>query len=131
MIEPGELFINIISVLFIDVLSSRDDRYESYGHQQRGGSDYYHRGHAPHQRSYSAGGGAPVGGGAHAAISARSQDRDGDLVQPPMMTFKSFLTTQDDGISDEEAIKKYGEYKLEFKRQQLNEFFVSHKDEEW
>merc|ERR1711981_620467 len=24
-----------------------------------------------------------------------------------------------------------GEYKLEFKRQQLNEFFVSHKDEEW
>merc|ERR1712113_1252515 len=39
--------------------------------------------------------------------------------------------TQDDTISDEEAIKKYAEYKLEFKRQQLNEFFVSHKDEEW
>lgn len=104
----------------------REDRYESgggYGHQ-RGGGDYYQRGHAPHQRSYSAGGGA-VGG------VPRSQERDSDLVQPPMMTFKSFLTTQDDGISDEEAIKKYGEYKLEFKRQQLNEFFVSHKDEEW
>jgi hypothetical protein len=26
---------------------------------------------------------------------------------------------------------KYGEYKLEFRRQQLNEFFVSHKEEEW
>ena len=48
-----------------------------------------------------------------------------------MMTFKSFLTTQDDTISDEDAIKKYSEYKLEFKRQQLNEFFVNHKDEEW
>ena len=45
--------------------------------------------------------------------------------------FKTFLGTQDDTISDEEAIKKYAEYKLEFKRQQLNEFFVNHKDEEW
>ncbi len=61
----------------------------------------------------------------------RPADRDSDLVQPPMLTFKSFLTTQDDSISDEDAIKKYSEYKLEFKRQQLNEFFVNHKDEEW
>ena len=51
--------------------------------------------------------------------------------QPAMMSFKAFLQTQDDQISDEEAIRKYAEYKLEFKRQQLNEFFVSHKDEEW
>ena len=48
-----------------------------------------------------------------------------------MMSFKSFLQTQDDQISDEDAIKKYAEYKLEFKRQQLNEFFVTHKEEEW
>merc|ERR1719312_964734 len=47
------------------------------------------------------------------------------------MSFKAFLQTQDDQISDEDAIKKYAEYKLEFKRQQLNEFFVTHKDEEW
>lgn len=52
-------------------------------------------------------------------------------VQPLMMSFKSYLGTQDDSISDEDAVKKYAEYKLEFKRQQLNEFFVSHKDEEW
>merc|ERR1712098_476703 len=51
--------------------------------------------------------------------------------QPAMMSFKSFLQTQDDQISDEEAIKKYAEYKMEFKRQQLNEFFVTHKEEEW
>merc|ERR1719188_164890 len=54
-----------------------------------------------------------------------------DGVQPAMMSFKAFLGSQDDTITDEEAIKKYAEYKLEFKRQQLNEFFVSHKDEEW
>lgn len=51
--------------------------------------------------------------------------------QPCMMTLKQFLATQDDSISDSEAITKYGEYKLDFKRQQLNEFFVAHKDEEW
>jgi len=48
-----------------------------------------------------------------------------------MMSFKSFLVTQDDGITDEEAIRKYAEYKQEFNRQQLNEFFVTHKEEEW
>lgn len=48
-----------------------------------------------------------------------------------MQSFKQFLQTQDDNISDEEAIRKYNEYKLDFKRLQLNEFFVAHKDEEW
>lgn len=47
------------------------------------------------------------------------------------MSFKAFLQSQDDTITDEEAMAKYKEYKLEFKRQQLNEFFVAHKDEEW
>lgn len=51
--------------------------------------------------------------------------------QPAMMTLKQFLATQDDSISDSDAITKYNDYKLEFKRQQLNEFFVAHKDEEW
>lgn len=51
--------------------------------------------------------------------------------QPAMMSFKAFLQSQDDTITDEEAMAKYNEYKLDFKRQQLNEFFVAHKDEEW
>lgn len=51
--------------------------------------------------------------------------------QPAMLTLKQFLATQDDSISDSDAIEKYNEYKVEFKRQQLNEFFVAHKDEEW
>jgi len=48
-----------------------------------------------------------------------------------MMTFKQFLSSQDDNITDEEAIKKFGDYKVEFRKQQINEFFVQHKDEEW
>ena len=86
-----------VKILAFTFCACREDRYEGgggggYGHQRGGGSDYYHRGHAA--RSYSAGGTAagtthvPVGG-------VRTQDRDGgDLVQPPMMTFKAFLTTQ-------------------------------------
>lgn len=56
----------------------------------------------------------------------------GDIqTQPAMLTLKQFLASQDDSISDSDAITKYNEYKLEFRRQQLNEFFVAHKDEEW
>lgn len=65
---------------------------------------------------------------AHAREAALSADTQ---TQPAMMTLKQFLDTQDDGISDSEVLRKYSEYKLEYKRQQLNEFFVAHKDEEW
>jgi len=54
-----------------------------------------------------------------------------DGFQPLKMTFKAFLSTQDDSITDEEAAQKYGEYKMEFRRQQLNEFFSCHKESEW
>lgn len=59
-----------------------------------------------------------------------SQDADGPS-QPAMMTFKQFLSEQDDNISDEDAIKKFNEYKLDFKKQQISEFFLQHKEEEW
>lgn len=42
---------------------------------------------------------------------------------------KSYL--QEDDISDEDAIKKYNDYKLEFKKGQLTKFFEAHKAEEW
>jgi hypothetical protein len=48
-----------------------------------------------------------------------------------MMSFKAFLSEQDDQIGDNEAVKKYAEYKLDYKKIQINEFFVKHKDEEW
>ena len=48
-----------------------------------------------------------------------------------MMTFKQFLNAQDDNISDEDAFKKYQEYKLEFRKTQMSDFFQQHKEEEW
>ena len=51
--------------------------------------------------------------------------------QPPMTPFKQFLSTQDDSISEEEAVKRYNQYKLDFKKTQLNEYFLAHKHEEW
>jgi len=51
--------------------------------------------------------------------------------RPVMLSFKAFLFTQDDNITDDEALMKFSEYKKEFNRQQLKEFFLAHKDEEW
>uniref|UniRef100_H2Z9S1 Arsenite-resistance protein 2 homolog n=1 Tax=Ciona savignyi TaxID=51511 RepID=H2Z9S1_CIOSA len=49
---------------------------------------------------------------------------------PKMLTFKQWLHNQKDDITDEEAVKNYTEYKVN-RRQQLQEFFIAHKDEEW
>jgi len=104
----------------------RGNDWEDRGGYDRGNYDRYNDYDRGQPRSYgNRGGGATSGGGGR---STTNEDADG--VQPVMMSFKAFLGTQDDSISDEEAIKKYAEYKLEFKRQQLNEFFVTHKDEE-
>lgn len=48
-----------------------------------------------------------------------------------MIPFKQFLGSQDDSISEEEAVKRYNQYKLDFKKTQLSEYFLKHKDEEW
>ena len=48
-----------------------------------------------------------------------------------MMSFKQFLTQQDDSIGETEAIAAYNEYKAEFKRKQMEEFFEEHKEEDW
>ncbi|KAI6209544.1 Arsenite-resistance protein 2-like protein [Aphelenchoides besseyi] len=48
-----------------------------------------------------------------------------------MLTFKKFCETQDDQISDEDAIAKYNDYKLDFRKQEYEKFFQAHKDEEW
>lgn len=63
-----------------------------------------------------------------AAANASSESME---TQPPMLSLKAFMQTQDDNVGVDDALKKYNEYKLEFRRQQLNEFFVAHKDEEW
>ncbi|XP_065719849.1 serrate RNA effector molecule homolog isoform X3 [Drosophila suzukii] len=81
-------------------------------HYQSMQSAYSHAGHAPPPRESVSGGGDT-------------------LTQPAMLNLKQFLDTQDENISDSEVMRKYTEYKTDFKRQQLNEFFVAHKDEEW
>ncbi|XP_055004334.1 serrate RNA effector molecule homolog isoform X2 [Boleophthalmus pectinirostris] len=58
---------------------------------------------------------------------------DMDLGPPPpiMKTFKEFLLSLDDSVDETEAVKRYNEYKLDFRRQQMQDFFLAHKDEEW
>lgn len=48
-----------------------------------------------------------------------------------MQTLKQFLHYQDDHIDEDTLISKYNEYKCEFRRTQIQEFFNRHKDEEW
>lgn len=79
--------------------------------------------------SYNYGGWSAEPPGSYSSNNQRMMEQP--ETQPPMLSFKAFLQTQDDNITDDEAIRKYNEYKLEFRRQQLNEFFVTHKEEEW
>jgi len=51
--------------------------------------------------------------------------------QPPMMTLKQFLADQDDHIDEMTVVSKYNEYKTDFRKTQIQEFFNRHKDEEW
>lgn len=97
-----------------------DRRYTPYDNAGSGGN-------------YGAYGGAYSQDYGHPAAHGGAAGRLDDLgpTQPPMMTFKAFMEQCDDSISEEEALRKYSDYKLEFKRQQLNEFFVNHKEEEW
>ena len=48
-----------------------------------------------------------------------------------LRSFKGFLETQDDQISEEESLAMYREYKMEYRRQRMMEFFEEHKEEEW
>lgn len=93
-----------------------------------GGPQEMGMGHGPHGGYGAHGAGGMAGGG---GAPNRFRDPEQGLTQPPMMTFKQFLSSQDDTIDDQEAVRKYNEYKMDFRRQQLNEFFVNHKEEEW
>ncbi|MGH0186193.1 UNVERIFIED_CONTAM: hypothetical protein FKN15_020529 [Acipenser sinensis] len=57
---------------------------------------------------------------------------DLDMGPPPpvMKTFKEFLLSLDDSVDETEAVKRYNEYKIDFRRQQMQDFFLAHKDEE-
>lgn len=48
-----------------------------------------------------------------------------------MKSFKEFLLSLDDSVDETEAVKRYNEYKIDYRRQQMQDFFLAHKDEEW
>ena len=50
---------------------------------------------------------------------------------PTLMSFKDFIMQQEDDIDEVESVRRYQEYKVEFKRTQINDFFVLHKGAEW
>lgn len=58
---------------------------------------------------------------------------DIDLGPPPpvMKNFREFLLSLDESVDEMEAVKRYNEYKIDFRRQQMQDFFLAHKDEEW
>lgn len=53
------------------------------------------------------------------------------MAPPVMKSFKEFLLSLDDSVDETEAVKRYNDYKLDFRRQQMQDFFLAHKDEEW
>ena len=48
-----------------------------------------------------------------------------------LLSFKAFLETQSDHITEEESLAMYREYKAEYRRERMLEFFEEHKEEEW
>ncbi|XP_014117735.1 PREDICTED: serrate RNA effector molecule homolog [Pseudopodoces humilis] len=112
------------------------------------GTDPYHSGY---ELPYSGGGAGPTYGppqtpwGPHEMqhqllqhqllpIQARLgtiAEVDLGMAPPVMKSFKEFLLSLDDAVDETEAVKRYNDYKLDFRRQQLQEFFLAHKDEEW
>ncbi|XP_026515587.1 serrate RNA effector molecule homolog [Terrapene carolina triunguis] len=55
---------------------------------------------------------------------------DVGIAPPVMKSFKEFLLSLDDSVDETEAVKRYNDYKLDFRRQQMQDFFLAHKDEE-
>ncbi|XP_028910935.1 serrate RNA effector molecule homolog isoform X5 [Ornithorhynchus anatinus] len=108
-------------------------------------SDPYHSGY---EMPYAGGGGGPTYGPpqpwGHPDVHIMQhhvlpiQARLGSIaeldlgVPPPVMkSFKEFLLSLDDSVDETEAVKRYNDYKLDFRRQQMQDFFLAHKDEEW
>lgn len=96
-----------------------DERGSSYS--SSGYGDSYHS----HSEQRTSGSGSAGGQGRADPVS------DNCPTQPAMLLFKQFLHQLDDEVGDTDAVKKYNEYKMDFKKKQVKEFFRKHKDEEW
>lgn len=47
------------------------------------------------------------------------------------MRLQEFLLNMEDSVDETESVKRYNQYKLDFRRQQLQDFFLQHKEQEW
>ncbi|CAF3439430.1 unnamed protein product [Rotaria sp. Silwood1] len=91
-----------------------------------GGSPYFHGGSNFHPNFPPA-----LHQSAGTSADQFNKETSDGVTQPPMLSFKHFLQDQDDNIDQEEAVKRYNEYKIDFKKTQIAEFFTAHKDEDW
>ncbi|XP_041936728.1 serrate RNA effector molecule homolog isoform X2 [Alosa sapidissima] len=58
---------------------------------------------------------------------------DGAPGRPPtgLQSFKEFLLRLNPAVGEVDAVRCYKEYKMAFSRQQMEAFFLAHRDEEW
>ena len=48
-----------------------------------------------------------------------------------MLSFREYLNAQEKEIEETQAVQKYTEYKKDFCRKIISDFFDAHKEEEW
>lgn len=65
--------------------------------------------------------------GPHLPLGQAHGEEDGKR----LMSFKEFILSQSNDINEQEALTKYGEYKTEYTRKQIDKFFKEHQEEEW
>merc|ERR1711937_688992 len=87
--------------------------YHGGGRHSWGGNNFHQREHGRPNFNQGPPGGAPV--------------NEDDI----LLSFKNWVMKQDDNINEDDACKNYKVYKTEFKKKSMQEFFISHKDEEW
>uniref|UniRef100_A0AAX7SCP8 Serrate, RNA effector molecule n=1 Tax=Astatotilapia calliptera TaxID=8154 RepID=A0AAX7SCP8_ASTCA len=80
------------------------------------------------------GGGAPFPGSESFLPPSGSNSFHLDYLLPEFCVSAlrwEFLLNMEDSVDETESVKRYNQYKLDFRRQQLQDFFLQHKEQEW
>lgn len=62
-------------------------------------------------------------------ISGNVRNEDGDCKR--LKSFKEFILSESNDINEQEGLQRYIEYKTEFTKKQIADFFKTHQEEEW